>query len=45
VHYISLRSVNGTQIEHKEVAIACANAIHPIFPMITEFIESEISGK
>lgn len=45
VHYISLRSGNGTQKEHTKVAIACANAIHPIFPMITEFIEGEISGK
>jgi len=42
VHYISLRSGNGTQKEHKEVAIACANAIQPIFPMISEFIEREI---
>ena len=45
VHYISLRSGNGTQKEHKEVAIACANAIQPIFPMISEFIEREISSK
>jgi thymidylate synthase (FAD) len=38
VHYIQLRSANGTQKEHREVAIACANAIAPIFPMIMEFI-------
>lgn len=38
VHYIQLRSANGTQKEHREVAIACAKAIEPIFPMITEFI-------
>jgi thymidylate synthase (FAD) len=38
VHYIQLRSSNGTQKEHKEVAIACAKAIEPVFPMITEFI-------
>jgi thymidylate synthase (FAD) len=38
VHYIQLRSGNGTQKEHKDVAIACANAIHTIFPMINEFI-------
>lgn len=38
VHYIQLRSGNGTQKEHKEVAIACAKAIEPVFPMITEFI-------
>lgn len=38
VHYIQLRSANGTQKEHQDIAIACANAIQPIFPMITEFI-------
>jgi thymidylate synthase (FAD) len=38
VHYISLRSGNGTQKEHRDVAIACAKAIEPIFPMINEFI-------
>jgi len=38
VHYIQLRSENGTQKEHREIAIACAEAIQPIFPMIKEFI-------
>lgn len=38
VHYIQLRSDNGTQKEHREVALACAEALAPIFPMITEFI-------
>lgn len=38
VHYIQLRSGNGTQAEHKEVARQCAKAIEPIFPMINEFI-------
>jgi thymidylate synthase (FAD) len=38
VHYIELRSGNGTQKEHREVAIACAKAIEPIFPMINDFI-------
>lgn len=38
VHYIQLRSGNGTQKEHREVAIACAKAIEPVFPMIKEFI-------
>ena len=38
VHYIQLRSGNGTQKEHREVALACAEALKPIFPMITEFI-------
>jgi thymidylate synthase (FAD) len=41
VHYIQLRSGNGTQKEHQEVAIACAEAIEPVFPMITEFISTQ----
>ncbi len=38
VHYIQLRSANGTQKEHRNVAIACAKAIEPIFPMINDLI-------
>jgi thymidylate synthase (FAD) len=38
VHYIQLRSGNGTQKEHREVALASAKAISPIFPMIMEFV-------
>jgi thymidylate synthase (FAD) len=38
VHYIQLRSGNGTQKEHQDVAIACAEAIKEIFPMIKDFI-------
>ena len=38
VHYIQLRSANGTQKEHMDVALACADAIEPIFPMIREFV-------
>jgi thymidylate synthase (FAD) len=33
VHYIELRSANGTQKEHQEIAIACAKVIAEIFPM------------
>jgi thymidylate synthase (FAD) len=38
VHYIQLRSANGTQKEHQDVALACADAIDPIFPMIKEYV-------
>jgi thymidylate synthase (FAD) len=37
IHYIELRSANGTQKEHIDVAIACADVISKIFPKITEF--------
>jgi len=38
VHYIHLRSANGTQKEHQKIAIECANVIEPIFPMIKEYV-------
>ena len=38
IHYIDLRSGNGTQKEHRDVAISCANVIEPLFPMIREFV-------
>ena len=37
IHFIELRSANGTQKECMEVAIECAKAITKIFPMIKEF--------
>lgn len=33
VHYIELRAENGTQKEHREIALACAQAISKIWPM------------
>jgi len=33
IHYIELRSGNGTQKEHTEIAVACAEVITKIFPM------------
>ena len=41
VHYIQLRSANGTQKEHQDVALACADAIYPIFPMIKEYTNGQ----
>ena len=41
VHYIQLRSANGTQKEHQEIALACAAAIQPIFPMISEYTNGQ----
>lgn len=31
VHYIELRSENGTQLEHQEIALSCAKVISKIF--------------
>ena len=37
IHFVELRSANGTQKECSEVAIACAKVIAKIFPMVKEF--------
>tara|TARA_A100001015_G_C14958451_1_gene699809 strand:+ start:957 stop:1616 length:660 start_codon:yes stop_codon:yes gene_type:complete len=36
VHYIELRSANGTQKEHMEIAKECAKVISTVFPLIGE---------
>ena len=38
IHFIELRSANGTQREHQDVAVACAKVIADIFPMATELV-------
>ena len=38
MHYIELRSGNGTQKEHQEVAIECGKVLSTIFPIMEEFI-------
>jgi thymidylate synthase (FAD) len=37
-HYIQLRAKNGTQKEHRDIAIECANVLEPIFPIIKKAI-------
>jgi thymidylate synthase (FAD) len=38
IHFIELRSSNGTQKEHMEVARECARVISELFPMASEFV-------
>ena len=38
IHFIELRSANGTQKEHQEVAIACAKVIAEIFPLAKDLV-------
>lgn len=38
IHYIDLRSANGTQKEHMDIAIECKNIFNEQFPMIAEAI-------
>ncbi len=39
IHYIQLRSANGTQKEHMQIAQKCAEVIAKVFPMASEFVE------
>ena len=40
IHFVELRSANGTQKEHQDVAIACAQVIAQIFPMAAELVSN-----
>jgi len=41
IHFIQLRSGNGTQKEHKLIAQKCAEVIATVFPMADEFVTKE----
>jgi thymidylate synthase (FAD) len=41
LHYIQLRSGNGTQLEHLKIAQKCAEVIAKVFPMAKEFVEQQ----
>jgi thymidylate synthase (FAD) len=38
IHYIQLRTANGTQKEHRQIAFDCAYAIKEIFPFIQLYL-------
>jgi thymidylate synthase (FAD) len=42
IHFIELRSSNGTQKEHQLVAIECAKVIAEIFPMAEEYVQPDL---
>jgi len=42
IHFIELRSANGTQQEHQAVARTCAAVIATVFPMAAEFVDSAV---
>jgi thymidylate synthase (FAD) len=39
IHYIDLRSANGTQKEHMDIALACKEVFKEQFPTISEALE------
>jgi thymidylate synthase (FAD) len=38
IHYVEVRTTNGTQAEHMDVARKVAAAISPVFPLISNFV-------
>ena len=38
IHFIDLRSANGTQLEHQQIARECACVIAAIFPMVANHV-------
>lgn len=44
VHFIELRSANGTQLEHQAVARACARVISSVFPLMTELVDQNANS-
>ena len=39
IHFVQLRSGNGTQLEHAKIAVQCAEVLSPVFPMMMEFVD------
>jgi thymidylate synthase (FAD) len=39
IHFIELRSANGTQKEHQQVARECAKVIAEVFPLANELVK------
>ena len=41
IHYIQVRTEGTTQKEHRDLALACAEALKPVFPLISSFVHKE----
>ena len=39
IHFIELRSANGTQKEHQQIAVECARVIADVFPMAKDLVK------
>lgn len=42
IHFIDVRTEEGTQKEHREIAKACAEVISKIFPLVKEFDHADL---
>ena len=43
IHYVELRSANGTQQEHMDIARECASVIAQIFPLVNDYVGNDIA--
>jgi thymidylate synthase (FAD) len=43
IHYIQLRSANGTQLEHQQIALECQQIFARKFPVIAEAVFGAVS--
>jgi thymidylate synthase (FAD) len=41
IHFIELRSANGTQKEHQQIAVECARVISQVFPMAADLVAKD----
>ena len=41
IHFIELRSANGTQKEHQQIAVECARVISKVFPMAADLVAKD----
>jgi thymidylate synthase (FAD) len=41
IHFIELRSANGTQKEHQQIAVECARVIATVFPMAANLVAKD----
>jgi thymidylate synthase (FAD) len=41
IHYIELRSANGTQLEHMDLAVECASVISKVFPLAADYVADD----
>jgi len=39
IHYVNLRSANGTQEEHKQIALCCRNIFKENFPIVSKALD------
>ena len=44
IHYIQIRSENGTQKEHSDIALECKRVLKTVIPTVIEILDEEATG-